>query len=258
MLLEGKNAIVYGAGGLGAGVARKFASEGARVFIASRTREPLQAVARDIEGAGGQAEIAVLDTLDERAVDEHLRDVFAKAGSVDVSFNLTSREDKQGTPLVDLSVDDATRGPDTALRSQFITARAAARQMAEQGSGVILTVTSGTARYPTPGMGNTGSADATVELFMRTLAPEVGPSGVRVVGIYTAGVAETLTSERIAKVIGHQVDVEAIIAGLAQATMLKRACSLEGVTSTAAFLASDGARDITGTIVNVTCGMVQG
>jgi NAD(P)-dependent dehydrogenase (short-subunit alcohol dehydrogenase family) len=256
MLLEGKTAIVYGAGGLGAGVARKFAAEGARVFLASRSREPLEAAADANEN--GSVETAVLDTLDERAVDEHLRDVVAKTGSVDISFNLTSREDKQATPLIELSVDDATRGPDTALRSQFITARAAARRMAEQGSGVILSVTSGTARFPSAGMGNTGSADATVELFLRTLAYEVGPSGVRVVGIYTAGVAETLTSERMAKVTGHEMDVDAVIGAIAQGTMLKRAPSLEGVTSAAAFLASDGAKDITGTIVNVSCGLVPG
>jgi NAD(P)-dependent dehydrogenase (short-subunit alcohol dehydrogenase family) len=254
MLLEGKTAIVYGAGPLGTGVARKFADEGARVFVASRSPEPLEALARE----NGAIETAVLDALDEDAVNEHLADVVAKTGSVDVSFNLTSRADKQATPLVDLSVDDVARAPDTALRSQFITARAAARRMSEQGAGVILTITSGTARFPTAGMGNTGSADATVEAFMRTLAPEVGPSGVRVVGIYTAGVAETLTSDRMAQVTGHAMDVDAVLGALAQATMLKRPCSLEGVTSTAAFLASDGARDITGTIVNVTCGMVQG
>jgi NAD(P)-dependent dehydrogenase (short-subunit alcohol dehydrogenase family) len=254
MLLEGKTAIVYGAGPLGAGVARKFAEEGARVFVASRSPEPLEALARD----NGAIETAVLDALDENAVNEHLAGVVAETGSVDVSFNLTSREDKQATPLVDLSVEDVARAPDTALRSQFITARAAARRMSEQASGVILTITSGTARFPTAGMGNTGSADAAVEALMRTLAPEVGPSGVRVVGIYTAGVAETLTSERMAQVTGHAMDVDAVLGALAQATMLKRPCSLEGVTSTAAFLASDGARDITGTIVNVTCGMVQG
>jgi NAD(P)-dependent dehydrogenase (short-subunit alcohol dehydrogenase family) len=258
MLLENKNAVIYGAGGLGAGVARTFAREGARVFLAGRTREALEAVAADIAAAGGSAEVAVLDVLDEPAVEEHVRDVVSRAGSVDVSFNLTSREDKQGTPLLDMTVEDVTRGPSTALTAQFITARAAARRMVEQGSGVVLSVTSGTARYPAPGMGNTGSADAAVELLMRTLAPEVGPRGVRVVGIYTAAVAETLTSERIAAVSGHQVDVQAILAGVAQATMLGRAPALAHVADTAAFLASDRAGDITGTIVNVTCGLVQG
>jgi enoyl-[acyl-carrier-protein] reductase (NADH) len=95
-------------------------------------------------------------------------------------------------------------------------------------------------------------------VFMRTLAHEVGPRGVRVVGLYTAAVAETLTSDRIAAVTGHQVDVEAILAGVGQATMLKRPPALAHVADTAAFLASDRAGDITGTIVNVTCGLVQG
>jgi NAD(P)-dependent dehydrogenase (short-subunit alcohol dehydrogenase family) len=253
MLLEGKNAVVYGAGGLGAGVARTFAREGARVFLAGRTREPLEALAAEIG-----ADATVLDVLDERAVEEHVGDVVSRAGSIDVSFNLTSREDKQGTPVIELSVEDFTRAPHTALTAQFITARAAARRMTEQGAGVILSVTSGTARYPSPGMGNTGPADAVVEQLMRTLAHELGPSGVRVVGIYTAAVAETLTSERIAQVTGHEVDPQAIIAGVAQGAMLRRAPALAHVADTAAFLASDRAGDITGTIVNVTCGLVQG
>src|SRR5215211_4743126 len=110
MLLEGKNAVIYGAGGLGAGVARTFAREGARVFLAGRTRETVEAVAADIAGAGGRADATVLDARDEDAVEQHLRDVVARAGSVDVSFNLTSREDRQGTPLVDMTVEEMTRG----------------------------------------------------------------------------------------------------------------------------------------------------
>jgi NAD(P)-dependent dehydrogenase (short-subunit alcohol dehydrogenase family) len=258
MLLEGKNAVIYGSGGLGAGIARTFAREGARVFVAGRTREKVEAVAADISAAGGSAEAPVLDALDEAAVDAHVADVVARAGSIDVSFNLTSREDKQGTPLIDLSVEDLTRGPHTALASQFTTARAAARRMAEQGSGVILSVTSGTARTPSPGMGNTGPADAGVELLMRTLALELGPLGVRVVGIYTAAVAETLTRERIKAVSGQDVDPAMVLQGVAQATTLRRAPSLEHVAGTAAFLASDRAGDITGTTVNVSCGLIPG
>lgn len=251
MLLEGRNAVVYGAGGLGAGIARTFAREGARVFVAGRSREPIEALAAEIG-----AEATVLDTLDERAVDEHVGDVVARAGSIDVSFNLTSREDRQGTPLIDMTVEAVTRGPHTALMSQFITARAAARRMVEQGAGAILSVTSGTARAPSAGMGNTGPADAVVEVFMRTLAAEVGPRGVRVVGIHTAAVAETLTSERIAATSGQQVDVEAVLSSIAGMTTLRRPPALAHVADTAAFLASDRAGDITGTIVNVSCGLV--
>jgi enoyl-[acyl-carrier-protein] reductase (NADH) len=111
-------------------------------------------------------------------------------------------------------------------------------------------------------MGNTPAADAAMEALMRGLAAELGPHGVRVVGLWTAGVPETLTPERIASVnSAMQIDaagVERIIAGLAQMTMLRRAPALARVADAAAFLASDWAGAITGTITNVTCGLVPG
>src|SRR5580704_13974539 len=109
-LLEGKSAIVYGAGGgIGGGVARTFAREGATVFLVGRTRQLLEAVAAEIKADGGAAEVAVLDALDERAVEEHVRAAVAKAGSVDVSFNLITRGDVQQIPLIEMSTADLMR-----------------------------------------------------------------------------------------------------------------------------------------------------
>jgi len=251
-LLEGKNAVIYGAGGgLGSAVARTFAREGAKVFLAGRTREPLAALAAEI---GAAADVAVFDALDERAVDEHARSI----GRIDVSFNLITRGDVQGTPLIEMSADDLLRAVDNGLRSTFYTARAAARVMVEQGSGVILGLTSGSAKGAAPGMGSTGPADAATEAFLRYLAAETGASGVRVLGIYTAGVAETLTAEKLAKVNPALagVDPEMIVQGIAGAAMLRRAPALQDIAETAAFLASDRSGSMTGTIVNATCGLV--
>jgi len=261
MLLEGKNAVIYGAGGgVGGGVARTFAREGARVFLAGRTREKLEAVAADIEAAGGSAEVAELDALDEQAVDEHVQAVVSQAGSIDVSFNLISRGDVQGIPLVDMTTADLTRAVTTGLTANFLTARAAARRMIEQGSGVILTLTSGSASGGTPLMGSTSPADAATESFMRSLAAEVGEHGVRVVGLWTAGVPETLSPEKIASVNSTMdldaAGVERMIEGLAGMTMLRWAPRLAQVAEVAAFLASDRAAAMTGTITNVTCGLV--
>jgi NAD(P)-dependent dehydrogenase (short-subunit alcohol dehydrogenase family) len=247
-LLTGKNAVIYGAGGsIGSAVARTFAREGATVFLVGRTREPLEALAAE---TGGQA--AVLDATDEAAVDAHA----ASVGRIDISFNLITRGDVQGTPLVDLDVDAFLGAVTIGARTAFLTARAAARH----GASVILHLTSGSSRGAMPGMGNTGPADAAVEALMRYLAAELGPAGVRVVGIHTAAVAGTLTSEKLATVNPALagVDVEAILAGVSQATMLKRAPSLEQVAETAAFLASDRAGAITSGIVNATCGLVAG
>jgi NAD(P)-dependent dehydrogenase (short-subunit alcohol dehydrogenase family) len=259
-LLENKNAIVYGAGGgIGGGVARTFAREGAKVFLVGRTRKPLEVVAADITAEGGAAELAVLDALDERAVEEHAGLVASRAGSVDVSFNLITRGDVQQIRLVDMTTADLMRAVTNGLTSNFITARAAARQMIKQGSGVILHLNSGSARGTMPMMGSTGPADAATETFMRYLATEIGPHGVRVVGLYTAGVADTLTREKLAAVGGgggiDPADVERAIAAMA---MLRRAPRLAQVADAAAFLASDRAAGITGTIVNVTCGLLPG
>jgi NAD(P)-dependent dehydrogenase (short-subunit alcohol dehydrogenase family) len=251
-LLEGKNAIIYGAGGgLGSGVARTFAREGANLFLAGRTREPLEALAAEVGG-----EVAVLDALDEAAVDDHARSV----GRIDVSFNLITRGDVQGTPLIEMTTEQLNRAVTNGLTSTFITARAAARAMVPQSSGVILGLTSGSAKGTLPGMGSTGPADAATEAFLRYLAAEVGPSGVRVLGIYTAGVAETLSAEKLATVNPALagIDVQQVVQGLASATMLRRAPALDQVAEVAAFLASDRAGALTGTIVNATCGMVPG
>jgi NAD(P)-dependent dehydrogenase (short-subunit alcohol dehydrogenase family) len=186
MLLEDKNAVIYGAGGsIGGAVARAFAREGARVFLVGRTREKLEAVAREIAAAGGFAEVAELDALDERAVDEHAREVASQVGSIDVSFNLITRGDVHGIPLVEMTTADFTSPITTGITTTFITARAAARHMIGQGSGVILALDSGSA-VGSPMMGGTGPADAATDTFVRNLAAEVGPHGVRVVGIWTA------------------------------------------------------------------------
>lgn len=256
-LLTGKTAIIYGGGGgIGGGVARTFAREGARLFLAGRTRATLDAVAKDITSAGGSAEVAVVDALDEKAVDDHVKNVMSKAGRVDVSFNLITRGDVQGTPLVEMTTDDLLRGVVNGLRSNFITARAAARRMIEQRSGVILHLNSASAAGAMPGMGSTGPADAATEAFMRYLAAEVGPHGVRVCGIWTAGVAETLTRERMAAVNENVPDVQRVKEMLAGMTALRRNVTLADVAEVATFLASDRAAGMTGAMANVTSGLV--
>jgi NAD(P)-dependent dehydrogenase (short-subunit alcohol dehydrogenase family) len=251
-LLTHKHAVIYGGGGaIGTGVARTFAREGAEVHLAGRNREPLERVAAEI---GDAAHVAVLDALDEAAVEAHL----ATLPRVDVSFNLVSRGDVQGRPLHELSVEEVMR-PVLGIRSNLITARAAARRMRDQRSGVILWLTSGSATGAAPGMGGTGPADAATDNYMRQLARENGRDGVRVCGIWTAGVYDTFlldgdtnVSRRASGLTATQID--AMIGGMAA---LGRAPRLAEVADTAAFLASDRASGITGTVVNVTAGLVH-
>src|SRR5918992_4931095 len=259
MLLGNKNSVIYGGGGsIGGAVAREFSREGARVFLVGRTRENLEAVANDIKAHGGAAEVAVLDALDEQAVDEHAQAVVSQAGSIDVSLNLITRGDVQGIPLIDMTTDDLLRAVVNGLRSNFVTARAAARRMVEQGSGVILALDSGSANGG-PMMGSTGPADAATDTFIRNLAAEIGPRGVRVVGIWTAGQPETMSPEKLAPYLGGQEMDEPAFKGLVEnldgMRMTRRSPRLDEVAATAAFLASEKAGAFTGTFVNITSGM---
>jgi 3-oxoacyl-[acyl-carrier protein] reductase len=139
MLLENKNAVIYGGGGsIGGAVARAFAREGARVFLAGRTLATLDEVAEEIRSAGGVAKTAQVDALDEKAVDEHADAVAAQAGGIDISFNLITHPSVHGTPLAEMELEDFTLPVMTAIRATYLTSRAAARHMIGQGSGVIL------------------------------------------------------------------------------------------------------------------------
>ncbi len=245
-LLNGKNAIVYGGGGrIGSAVAAAFAEEGARVFLAGRTRARLDEVAGRIRAAGGAAEVAEVDALDERAVDEHA-DAVAAEGGLDISFNLISHGDVQGTPLIDMSPADYERPVRTAVRTQFLTARAAARHMVKQRSGVLLFF--GGAGEPVRefSVGGLQVAFHALEAMRRQLAAELGPHGVRAVTLRTGGIPETLPAEFAGR--------EAIEASIAGKTMLGRTATLADVGAVAAFVASDRARTMTASTVNVSCG----
>src|ERR671927_28301 len=88
MLLKHKNAVIYGAGGaIGSAVASAFAREGARLFLAGRTRTSLEIVGKSISQMDGEAEVALVDALDEQAVERHLEEVVSRVGGLDISFN---------------------------------------------------------------------------------------------------------------------------------------------------------------------------
>lgn len=250
MLLESKNAVIYGGGGsIGGAVARSFAREGARVFLAGRTQAKLEEVADDIRAAGGQAETAAVDALNEEAVDRHADAVAAEAGGIDISFNLITHPHTHGVPLHEMEVDDFMAPVEVAARTTFITARAAARHMIPRRSGVILA-------FGGPGdrsgplrdyyLGGTQVAFDAIETIRRQLSVELGPHGIRFVTLASGGVPETFPAgfeeaEQITKMIEDQ-------------TLLGRAATLEDVGNAAVFAASDWARSMTSAIVNVSCG----
>lgn len=129
MQLEGKVAIVYGAAGsMGVAVARAFGAEGAQLFLAGRTRSKVQAMADEVESAGGSAQAAAVDVDDRDSVERHADAVLAAAGRIDVSFNAAGMDAVQDSALVDMSLDDFMTPITEAARRHFITSTAAARR----------------------------------------------------------------------------------------------------------------------------------
>jgi 3-oxoacyl-[acyl-carrier protein] reductase len=247
VLLADKSAVVYGGGGsIGGAVARAFAREGARVFLAGRTMDKLETVAEEIRSSGGAADTAQVDALDPAAVDEHADAVAAEAGGIDISFNLISHGDVQGTPMAEMELQDYIRPVVTAVSTTFLTARAAARHMIGRGSGVILIF--GGSGPPLPGysLGGLQVAFEAMESMRRQLSSELGPHGIRVVTLRTGGVTESIPEGFPGR--------DRIVGDIEKMTMLGRAATLEDVGNAAAFAASDWGRTMTAATVNVSCG----
>jgi NAD(P)-dependent dehydrogenase (short-subunit alcohol dehydrogenase family) len=259
VLLENRIAVVHGGGGdVGGAVAKAFAREGARVYLTGRTSAPIEAVAAEIAAGGGTAETAILDALDEDAVDRFADELADRAGGIDVSFDATRHEAVHGTDLVDLASEDFAGPITAALRTQFLTARAAARHMVPAGRGVIMTITATTARQRLAQVGATGVTFDAIESLYRQLAAELGPSGVRAVWIQTTGLPEAIEYPGPFPDYGtgSPMTKDELVAWMAGLTMLGRLTTLDEVGNAALFLASDLSNGMTGASVNITCGAV--
>ena len=262
MSLQNKNAVIYGAGGaIGSAVARAFAREGARLFLTGRHQASVNAVAKEIVSAGGSAEAAEVNALDEQAVDRHLQSVIDKAGRIDISFNAVGIPQTriQGVPLVELDVEQFVLPIATYTRSYFLTARLAARRMVAKRSGVIMTVTSIPSRTGIPLLGGLAPAMSAVEQISRNLSAELAPQGIRVVGLRPQGMPETGTIKEViglhAKAWG--ISWEQFHELIASRTHTRRLTTLDETANVAVFLASDQASGMTGTVVNLSLGSLD-
>lgn len=260
MLLQNKNAIVYGGGGaVGGAVARAFAREGARVFLAGRHLPALEAVSKEIVAAGGQAEVGLMNALDQHSVEEHIHQVIAQAGQLDISFNAISWGDTQGHLMVDMALERFSLPVTTAVQTHFFTTTAAARQMSRQKSGVILTLTANVARVAIATTGGFGVACAAVEALYRQIACEAGADGVRVVCLRSAGSPDAPGVREAFKLQADPagMSLEDFTIYAAQGTLLKRLPLLAEVANAAVLMASDKASAITSAVTNVTCGLLM-
>lgn len=257
MLLQDKNAVIYGAGGsLGGAVAKALAAAGARVFLTGHKIDSVEIVAQAIRMAGGWAEGAVVDGMDEAAITTHINEVQQKAGTVDISFNAVGVDVIQDVPLVQLAAADFTEPVTRMLHTRFLTAKAAAQVMIKQQSGVILSLTATPGGIGYPYTGGFAPACCAIESLSRNLAAELGIYGIRVVNIRSGGSPD---SRIFKEAIDTHPDIMAtVLKGMNADTMLKRLPLMEHIAQTAVFLASNMAASITGVTIDVTAGTTAG
>jgi NAD(P)-dependent dehydrogenase (short-subunit alcohol dehydrogenase family) len=261
MILKDKVAVIHGAGGdVGGAVARAFAREGATLFLSGRHRRNVEAVAADIISSGGLAEAAQLDALDEQAVENYVSAVAETAGAIDISFNAISvaRALPNRAPLLELPAEHFALPVTTYTQANFLTARSAARRMVEKRSGVILTITATPSRLAFPYVGGNAAAFAAVVALSRTLSAELAPQGVRVVCLMPNAMPETEMIRENFEKFGKAAGITAreYLDRIGGMTHLRRLTTLAELANVAAFIASDQASGMTGTVVNLSGGAV--
>jgi NAD(P)-dependent dehydrogenase (short-subunit alcohol dehydrogenase family) len=259
-ILEGKYAVVFGAGGtIGAAVAKEFASEGAEVFLSGRTKPTVEKVAGRITEDGGRAHQATIDTLDDTAVNRYLEDIMKQTGKIDIVIDLAGPRAKEygnGKMAVDLPVEEFMVPLATMVRSRFTTARAAARHMIKQRSGVLIIVTGSPARPHVPGATAIGAAFGAMENLAANLAFEVSPFGIRVVCLRTTANIDSRSIQDTTDMVASRLNItkDEAIARIAQLNFLKVPATVQDTANAAVLIASDRARMLTGTVVNATAG----
>ena len=259
-ILKDKLAIVFGAGGsIGSAVAKEFAAEGAELFLSGRTKSSVEAVANEIVAKDGRVHASAIDTLDDAAVNQYIDGIVKQTGKIDIILDAAgalAKEYGNGKVALELPIDEFMVPLATMVKSRFITARAAARHMVKQRSGVIIFVTGSPARPHVPGVTAIGAAFGAIENLAANLAFEVGPFGVRVVCVRTLANVDSRSILDTMEFLAGQLNItkDQAIAQIAQSSFLKVPATVQDTANAAVLIASDRGRMLTGTVVNATAG----
>jgi NAD(P)-dependent dehydrogenase (short-subunit alcohol dehydrogenase family) len=248
---DGKRALVTGgASGIGLGIARRLAAEGATVGLADLTGAALESAAAELRAAGaGEVWTATLDVADAAAAAACVRRFAAEAGGLDVVVTAAGFGHVSG--LLDLSADEWRRMIDVHLNGTFYCAQEAGKVLVEQGRGGSIVLVSSINAYA-PGKGNAhySAAKAGIATFARAAAFELGAHGIRVNAL-APGVVRTPLAAML-------TENPELAAGYLRLTPLGRFGETEDIGAAAAFLASADAAYITGHLLVVDGGITAG
>ena len=242
--LDGRTALVTGASqGIGEAIARRLSAQGARVIVAARSVDKLEALADELRGAGGEARALSLDLSDTASIAERLRELPEGFDAVEILVNNAGIT--ADNLLVRMSQEDWDRVLRTNLTGTFAVTQALTRGMMKRKFGRIISVSSVVGLMGNAGQANYAAAKAGLIGFSKSLARELAGRAITV-NVVAPGFVATAMTEDLPEASKKQ---------LTTAIPLKRLGTVEDIAWAVAFLASDEAAYVTGQVLNVSGGL---
>jgi len=242
--LAGKTALVTGASqGIGEAIAKRLASEGAKVVVAARNAEKLAALVDAIESAGGRAHALTLDVAEPSSIPLRLKVLPEDFAAIDILVNNAGIT--ADNLLLRMSLDDWEQVLATNLTGAFALTKELVRGMMKKRWGRVISVSSVVGLMGNAGQANYAASKAGLIGFSKSVARELGSRNLTV-NVVAPGYIETAMTDALP---------EANRAELAGQIALKRLGQVEDIAGVVAFLASEDAAYITGETINVSGGL---
>ena len=256
MQLQNHVALITGSGrGIGRAIATLFAKEGASVFLAARTHDQLASTAAEISKAGGQAAFAVVDIIKEEDCRRIVASAREKFGPVSILVNNAGHYGPV-VPVEEYPLADFDNVLAVHLRAAFILTQLVLPEMYASERGVILNISSLSAKSAFSWGSAYAAAKAGMLGLTRVTAAEAARKGVRVNAICPGPVTETIMSRELGATLAKKIGVssEEQLAGFLQSILQGRGQSADEIARAALFLCSDASSAMTGQSINVDGG----
>lgn len=245
---DGKVALIAGASkGIGAGTAKAFAEAGAPVVLASRSPEPLQAIAAEIEGTGGKALAVPVDVGDVDSMRQLVDRTIEHFGRLDFAFN-NATDGPKPAPLHEIDPEEFDRGIRTNIGGAFLGMKFQIPAMLKTGGGAIVNMASVAGLHPTANLAAYVAGKAGIIGLSKVAALDYADQGIRV-NVVAPGPILTWHLERA----GQEAQE-----GAAKSTPMRRVGQVEEVAQTVLWLCSPQSSFITGAVIPIDGGQMAG
>ena len=256
MLLKDQVALITGSGrGIGRAIAQLFADEGASIFLTARTEAELTATAAEISSHGGRADYSCADLAREADCSRIVAEARAKFGRIDILVNNAGHYGPV-VPVEDYPLAEFDKVIAVHLRAAFLLSKLVLPEMYARGSGVILNISSLSAKAAFPWGSAYAAAKAGMLGLTRITAAEAARKGVRVNAICPGPVTETRMSKELGNTLAAKLGVspKEQLAGFLNTILQGRGQTADEVARAALFLCSNQSTAITGQSINVDGG----